>query len=84
MGAVYTTLERLEGKGFLCSRMGRPTAVRGGRRKKLCRLTPAGERALSLSWDAQRKMAQGLEQVLEDLRQRASDAASRTSGSKGA
>lgn len=68
LGAVYTTLDRLEGKGFVASRMGRPTAVRGGRRKKLCRLTPAGERALSSTWDAQRRMAEGLEEVLERMR----------------
>lgn len=73
LGAVYTTLDRLEGKGFVASRMGLPTAVRGGRRKKLCRLTAAGERALSLTWDAQRRMADGLEGRLEEMR-RTSDA----------
>ena len=73
LGAVYTTLDRLEGKGFVTSRMGLPTTVRGGRRKKLCRLTPAGERALSLTWDTQRRMAEGLEDALKDMR-RAPDA----------
>jgi hypothetical protein len=34
-GAVYVTLERLEKKGLLVSRLGDPTAVRGGRAKRL-------------------------------------------------
>lgn len=74
LGAVYTTLDRLEGKGLLTSRMGRPTAVRGGRRKKLCELSAAGERALSTTWHAQRRMTEGLEGALEEM------AAERTGG----
>ncbi len=68
LGALYTTLDRLEGKGFVASRMGAPTAVRGGRRKKMCRLTTAGKRALSHTWDFQRQMTEGLESRLEELR----------------
>ena len=30
LGALYTTLERLESKGLIESRMAAPTAVRGG------------------------------------------------------
>ncbi len=67
LGALYTTLDRLEGKGFVASRMGEPTAVRGGRRKKMCRLTAAGKRALSHTWDFQRRMTEGLEARLEEL-----------------
>ena len=67
LGALYTTLDRLEGKGFVASRMGAPTAVRGGRRKKMCRLTPAGKRALSRTWDFQRRMTEGLEPRLEEM-----------------
>src|SRR5918999_5537588 len=33
LGAVYTTLDRLERKGLVVSWMGAPTAERGGRRK---------------------------------------------------
>ncbi|MEM7356374.1 MAG: helix-turn-helix transcriptional regulator [Acidobacteriota bacterium] len=68
LGALYTTLERLEGKGYIESRMGAPTAVRGGRRKKMCRLTSAGKQALSQTWDFQRRMTEGLEPRLEELR----------------
>ena len=67
LGALYTTLDRLEGKGFIESRMCAPTAVRGGRRKKMCRLTPAGKRALSQTWDFQRRMTAGLESRLEEM-----------------
>ena len=33
ISAVYTTLDRLEAKGFLSSWIGAPTAQRGGRRR---------------------------------------------------
>lgn len=46
LGAVYKTLERLDGKGFLTSRVGAPRATRGGRRRKYYRLRAAGRRAL--------------------------------------
>lgn len=67
LGALYTTLDRLEGKGFIATRMAAPTAVRGGRRKKMCRLTPAGKGALSRTWNFQRRMTEGLEARLEEL-----------------
>jgi DNA-binding PadR family transcriptional regulator len=34
INAVYTTLDRLETKGFLTSWVGEPTPERGGRRRK--------------------------------------------------
>lgn len=43
---VHTTLQRLEEKGFLSSKMGGATAERGGRRKRFFKLTAAGGRAL--------------------------------------
>ncbi|MEM9554290.1 MAG: helix-turn-helix transcriptional regulator [Acidobacteriota bacterium] len=67
LGAVYTALGRLEGKGFVITTMGRPTAMRGGRRKKLCHLTGAGEAALSAAWQEQCRMVAGLEDRLETL-----------------
>ena len=80
LGALYTTLERLEGKGMIESRMGAPTAVRGGRRKKMCRLTAAGRRALSRTWDFQRRMTEGLEPLLEELHRSAALASGRDHG----
>ena len=43
-GSVYITLDRLERKGFVSSRMGDPTAERGGRAKTYFRITAKGLR----------------------------------------
>ncbi len=42
INAVYTTLDRLESKGFLKSSVGDPTPQRGGRRRKFYALRPSG------------------------------------------
>lgn len=63
-GAIFTTLERLEARGLVRSRYGEPTAERGGRRKRYYRLRSAGQRALSRSYTATVRMAQGLEAKL--------------------
>lgn len=46
IGALYTTLSRLESKGLISSRMGDATAERGGRAKKYFDVTLDGKRAL--------------------------------------
>jgi DNA-binding PadR family transcriptional regulator len=46
IGAVYTTLQRLEDKGLLRSRSSEPLPVRGGRSRRCFELTGAGARAL--------------------------------------
>jgi PadR family transcriptional regulator PadR len=46
VGAVYTTLQRLEDKGLLTSRHSEPLPIRGGRSRRYFTLTGAGERAL--------------------------------------
>lgn len=46
MGAIYTTLDRLEEKGYVRSWQGEPTAQRGGRAKRFFVLTGVGEQAL--------------------------------------
>ena len=51
IGAVHSTLSRLEEKGFLTSEMGQPTTARGGRRKRIYTITASGERALKDSRD---------------------------------
>ncbi|RIV24893.1 PadR family transcriptional regulator [Fibrisoma montanum] len=45
-GTVHNTLIRLEEKGFVKSELGGATAERGGRRKRLFRVTALGSRAL--------------------------------------
>lgn len=61
VGALYRTLDRLEGKGYLTSWFGEPTAERGGRSKRYFRVRPAGVRALRASRDALTAMWDGLE-----------------------
>jgi len=47
MGALHTTLTRLEKKEFLKSEMAGATQERGGRRKRIYELTAAGKAALN-------------------------------------
>jgi len=46
LGALYTTLDRLERKGFVTSRWGEATAERGGRRKRYYRIEGSGVEAV--------------------------------------
>ncbi len=46
LNQVHTALQRLEEKGMIRSRMGEPTAERGGRRKRLFKITAFGKQAL--------------------------------------
>ena len=54
VGAIYTTLQRLEDKGLLASHASEPLPVRGGRSRRLFRITGAGARAIR---DAERQVA---------------------------
>jgi DNA-binding PadR family transcriptional regulator len=47
LGPVYTVLDRLEVKGLVRSAMVAGTPTRGGRSRRVFRLTPAGNRALT-------------------------------------
>lgn len=51
IGAVHSTLDRLETKGFLKSSMGNPTSTRGGRRKRIFAITALGKKILKESKD---------------------------------
>jgi len=42
VGALYTTIDRLESKGLVRTWMGEGTAERGGRAKRMVRVTPKG------------------------------------------
>ena len=46
-GAVYATLDRLEQKGLIASRLGSGTAARAGRPRRYYAVEPAGMRALN-------------------------------------
>jgi hypothetical protein len=67
LGAVYTTLLRLENKRLVATRLGEPTPQRGGRRKKFYRPLAAGRRELAASIEAVRSMTRGLTPTLELL-----------------
>ena len=51
IGATHSTLDRSENKSFLKSEMGKATAERGGRRKRIFTITALGKRVLKESRD---------------------------------
>ena len=65
IGAVYTTLERLEKKGFITSKMGEATSQRGGKAKKYFSITPAGKNKLLEARKNLEIMWQGLSSELQ-------------------
>lgn len=66
-GALYTVLERLQGKGFVESWIGESTPERGGRRRKVYRLLPAGAGALKTWYAGINAMADGMTVRLDAL-----------------
>src|SRR4051794_10230619 len=52
IGAVYTTLDRLQGKGYVRSQIGDPTGERGGRRRKIYSLDRLGHLAITRAFAA--------------------------------
>lgn len=64
-GAVYTALDRMEDRGLVESRVGEPTATRGGRRKRMYHLNPAGSEALLRSVRHFQQISGGLLPILE-------------------
>lgn len=67
ISAVYTTLDRLERKGLVRSRIGAPSPERGGRRRRHFELLPPGARLLRDAWRALTGMTAGLERRLKTL-----------------
>ena len=63
-GSVYITLDRLETKGYLRSRLADPTPERGGRAKRYYALRPRAVHALKDSRRALVALWRGLESVL--------------------
>jgi DNA-binding PadR family transcriptional regulator len=59
-GALYTTLNRLEQKGFLRTRQGAGTEDRGGRPRRYLRVTAAGAEALQRARDAMDRLWTGV------------------------
>jgi PadR family transcriptional regulator, regulatory protein PadR len=59
MGALYTTIDRLEKKGLLKTWMGEPTAQRGGRAKRMVRVTPKGMQAAKEFYETVIRVSRG-------------------------
>ena len=56
LSSVHTVLARLEKKGYLHSYMGGSTGERGGRRRRLYRITASGYQSLQEARDVRSKM----------------------------
>lgn len=61
LGAIYPTVDRLETKGLVTSRVGAPTTERGGRAKRHVELRPAGRDALRRSHTMLASLWEGFE-----------------------
>jgi PadR family transcriptional regulator, regulatory protein PadR len=60
-GALYTTLDRLETKGLVQSRLGDPTPQRGGRAKRYIKVTRKGRAAVASVQRSFQSLLQGLD-----------------------
>jgi DNA-binding PadR family transcriptional regulator len=67
-GALYTALDRLETRGLVASRLGDPTPERGGKRKRLYTVQPAGAREVSRVFESLRLMASGMATRLRTMK----------------
>lgn len=61
--AVHVALKRMEGRGLVTSRLGEPTARRGGRAKRFYRTTAAAVEQLHLERSALMSMWDGIEEA---------------------
>jgi DNA-binding PadR family transcriptional regulator len=59
MGALYTTIDRLEKKGLLKTWMGEATPQRGGRAKRMVHVTAQGVRAAKEFYDSVMRVSRG-------------------------
>ncbi len=67
LGTVYKTLLRLDAKGYLSSRTSAPSAMRGGRRKKLYELSPSGMEVVRRSLNDLMSLARELDLGLDSM-----------------
>ncbi len=63
-GALHTSLDRLEAKGVVRSKLGDPVAERGGRPRRYYTVTPKGLTALRAARAAHDNLWKGLESLL--------------------
>ncbi len=60
LGALYTTLDRLESKGLVKTSMGEATPQRGGRPKRMVRVTAKGAQAAREFYGAITRVSRGV------------------------
>src|SRR5436305_4779713 len=60
IGALYTTVDRLESKGLVKTWMGEATPQRGGRAKRMIAVTAKGAEAASEFYSAVRRVTRGV------------------------
>ena len=65
VGALYATLDRLEEKGMVASRLGESTPERGGRAKRFFKIKPSGLKALRDSREMYLSLWRDYESVLD-------------------
>jgi PadR family transcriptional regulator PadR len=61
VGALYSTLDRLEAKGYVASWFAEPTPERGGRSKRYFRVEPLGLKAVKRSQKVLAVMLEGID-----------------------
>ena len=64
---VYTTLQRLEKKGLVSTRLGDPRPERGGKPRRLVSVEPSGLAAVRATTGAISSMVGGLTDVLSEI-----------------
>lgn len=60
LGALYTTLDRLERKGLIRTWMGEATPARGGRSKRMVRVTAKGTREATAFYQTVTRASRGV------------------------
>jgi len=68
VGALQTTLRRLEKKGLLTSQHGETEATRGGRPKLYFTITAYGKNTLAATREAREKLWSALPRIVLDLK----------------
>jgi PadR family transcriptional regulator PadR len=70
IGALYTTIDRLEIKGLVKTWMSETTPQRGGRAKRMVRVTPQGVQAAKSFYEAVIRVSRGASWVAERVSSR--------------
>lgn len=68
IGAIYTTLSRLEAKDIVSSKLGGATAERGGRAKRFFKITAKGQKTFKASVTSLGNMLEGVTPWLGTVR----------------